>query len=94
VEILVATAEAAAAAAVVAVVVSSQQSHPTPRTGYAISLISLKHFKLLLLLSSSLSSSSQGCSVVSTADPYGHNLAFIDQSCYFVLQVVQLYSRG
>jgi hypothetical protein len=36
----------------------------------------------------------EGCRVVSTADPYGRILGFLDQSSYFFFQVaLQLYSR-
>jgi hypothetical protein len=36
-----------------------------------------------------------GCRVVSAADPCGHNLGFLDQSCYSFFQVAPLlYSRG
>jgi hypothetical protein len=36
-----------------------------------------------------------GCHVVSTTDPYGRILGFLDQSRYFFFQVApQLYSRG
>jgi hypothetical protein len=37
----------------------------------------------------------RGCRVVSSANPYGRNLGFLDRSRYFFFQVVpQLYSRG
>jgi hypothetical protein len=37
----------------------------------------------------------RGCCVVSTTDPYGHILCFLDQSRYSFFQVApQLYSRG
>jgi hypothetical protein len=37
----------------------------------------------------------EGCRVVSAADPYGHNLSFLDQSrCFFFQVAPQLYSRG
>jgi hypothetical protein len=40
-------------------------------------------------------SANRGCHVVSVTDPYGRNLAFLDRSRYFFLQVApQLYSRG
>jgi hypothetical protein len=33
--------------------------------------------------------------VVSAVNPYGRNLSFLDQSCYFFFQVTpQLYSQG
>jgi hypothetical protein len=36
-----------------------------------------------------------GCYVVSSADPYGRNLGFLDRSRYFFFQLaLQLYSRG
>jgi hypothetical protein len=40
-------------------------------------------------------SADRGCCVVSTTDPYGRILGFLDRSCYFSSQVApQLYSRG
>jgi hypothetical protein len=37
----------------------------------------------------------RGCCMVSTMDPYGHILDFLDRSCYFFFQVApQLYLQG
>jgi hypothetical protein len=35
-----------------------------------------------------VTSSTEGCRVVSALDSYGHNLGFLDQSRYFFFQVV------
>jgi hypothetical protein len=56
-------------------------------------LYQLSKFRLLAKLVATFGD--EGCCVVSTMDPYGHILDFLDQSCYCFFQVVpQLYSRG